>query len=162
MGRLDNHPLLNQKAPSLSLPNAAGETLSLDQWVGKQPVVIYFYPKNNTGVCTAQSCLFRDAYTQFQDAGWEVIGISNDSSQSHQAFSSQYQLPFILLSDPKSDARKAFKVEKTLGLLPGRVTYVLDAQGIIRLVFSSQLDAQAHIDEALAMLKQSEKKDPSR
>lgn len=86
-------------------------------------------------------------------AGAEVIGISGDSLQSHEAFVRQYKLPFILLSDSDGSARQAYQVKKSLGFIPGRVSFVIDKQGIIRHIFSSQVRATAHVDEALAVLK---------
>jgi peroxiredoxin Q/BCP len=141
-------------APDFTLPDQTGAAVSLKTLVGKKNIVLYFYPKDDTPGCTKESCAFRDSYTVFQEAGAEVIGISSDSPESHQKFAAKYQLPFTLLSDSGSQVRKLYGVPATLGLLPGRVTYVIDRQGIVRHIFNSQLNFQAHVDEALKILKQ--------
>ena len=121
--------------------------------VGKKPAVFYFYPKDNSPGCTAQACSFRDQYEDFKDLGAEVIGISSDSIASHEKFAKQYRLPFILLSDNDKKIRTLFGVKPNLfGLIPGRVTYVADKEGIIRLVFDS-LVSTSHIPKALEMIK---------
>ena len=117
-----------------------------------KPVVIYFYPKDNTPGCTAQACSFRDAYQDFQDLGAEVIGVSGDSVRSHQSFQAKYKLPFVLLSDANRKLRKLFGVPTALfGFLPGRVTYVFGANGICIYIFDS-LSAKSHISKALQAL----------
>jgi len=118
-----------------------------------KPVVIYFYPKDNTPGCTTQACSFRDAYQDFQDLGAEVIGVSGDSVRSHQGFQKKYQLPFILLSDENRKLRKLFGVPTALfGLIPGRVTYVFNSKGICIYIFDS-LNAKNHIAKALIALQ---------
>lgn len=124
------------------------------EYIGKKPLVIYFYPKNNTPGCTAQACGFRDQYQDFTDLGAEVIGISSDSVDSHNAFAKQYKLPFILLSDTDKKIRKLFGVPSgLLGVLPGRVTYIVDKQGKVVLVFDDSINATKHIVEALEAIK---------
>jgi len=144
---------VGSQAPSFHLPTAKGNYVSLEDFRGKKNVVVYFYPKDFTRGCTAEACEFRDYYEQFKLLGAEVIGISGDSAQSHEEFAREHALPFILLSDPDGSTRKAYDVKKSLGLIPGRVTFVIDKQGIVRHVFSSQAKATAHTAEALAMLK---------
>ena len=100
-----------------------------------------------------QACSFRDQYEDFKDVGAEVIGISSDSVTSHQNFAKQYKLPFILLSDNDKEIRKLFDVPVGMfGLLPGRVTYVIDKNGIVQLIFDSMLAAK-HIPKALEAIK---------
>jgi peroxiredoxin Q/BCP len=140
-------------APDFSLPSQTGETITLSQFKGQKPVVLYFYPKDDTPGCTAESCSFRDSYEAFTDVGAEVIGISSDSPESHQKFATKYRLPFILVSDRAAQVRKAYGVPATLGLLPGRVTYVIDREGIVRHVFDSQFNPTAHVAEALGVLR---------
>lgn len=140
-------------APDFSLPTQAGDTVSLSQFKGQKPVVLYFYPKDDTPGCTVESCSFRDDYEAFQELGAEVIGISSDSPESHQRFASKYDLPFTLVSDVGSKIRKAYSVPATLGLLPGRVTYVIDKSGIVRHVFNSQFNPKGHVTQALNVLK---------
>lgn len=140
-------------APDFTLPAQTGAAVSLKDLRGKC-VVLYFYPKDDTPGCTKESCAFRDQYQVFQEAGAEVIGVSADSAESHQKFAAKYQLPFTLLSDTNSQVRKLYGVPATLGLLPGRVTYVIDQQGIVQHIFNSQFNFQGHVEESLKTLQQ--------
>ena len=144
---------VGDRAPDITLTSAKGEKVSLKDFQGQKAVVVYFYPKDDTPGCTAESCAFRDSYTVFQDAGAEVIGISSDTEASHQKFAEKYNLPFTLLSDPKNLARKAFNVPNTLFVLPGRVTYVIDNEGIVKHIFDSMLDFNAHVQESLNVIQ---------
>jgi len=152
MGLFGSDPLaVGEKAPSFELKNQKGETVRSADLKG--PMVVFFYPKDDTPVCTQEACLFRDNYEGIQEADAEVFGISSDSTDSHRSFAERNEMPFDLLSDPDGAARKAFKVPSTMGLLPGRVTFVIDREGVIRHVTNSQLSAQKHVREALAALK---------
>ena len=135
-------------APDFTLPDQAGKDVSLAGFKGRRVVVLYFYPKDDTPGCTKEACTFRDAYEDLKDAGAEVIGVSSDSPDSHRRFAARHRLPFTLLSDKGGALRKAYGVPATLGLLPGRVTFVIDRDGIVRHVFDSQLDATRHVREA--------------
>jgi peroxiredoxin Q/BCP len=148
---------VNDHAPDVALPDQNGKTISLKEFRGKQVVVLYFYPKDNTSVCTAEACTFRDSYESFKELGAEVIGVSGDSVKSHKDFSSKHQLPFPILSDSGNMARKAFGVPNTAGLLPGRVTYVIDKEGVVRYVFNSMLDGAKHVTEAMRIVKELQK-----
>ena len=144
---------VGDKIPNFSAKDSKGNDFDSATVVGKKPVVFYFYPKDNTPGCTAQACSFRDQYEDFKDLGAEVIGISSDSVQSHQKFAKQYHLPFILLSDNDKKLRNLFGVKPSLfGLIPGRVTYVVDRNGIIQLIFDSVV-ATNHIPRALEKIK---------
>ncbi|MDZ4331972.1 MAG: peroxiredoxin [Flavobacterium sp.] len=139
--------------PNFKAKDANGNDFDSQNIVGKKPLVIYFYPKDNTPGCTAAACSFRDQYEDFKDLGAEVIGISSDSVSSHQQFSEQYKLPFILLSDNDKKIKTLFGVPSGLfGLLPGRVTYVTDKNGVIQMIFDSVL-ATKHIAKALQAIK---------
>lgn len=141
------------KIPEFSARDNDGNDFNSASIVGKKPVVFYFYPKDNTPGCTAQACSFRDQYEDFKNLGAEVVGISSDSIASHEKFVQQYQLPFILLSDNDKKIRKLFGVKPDLlGLIPGRVTYVVDKNGIIQFVFDS-MNATDHIPKALETIK---------
>ncbi len=140
-------------APDFALPTQSGTLVRLSDFLGKQAVVLYFYPKDNTTGCTAEACAFRDSYEVFKDAGAEVIGVSADSEESHQEFAAQYRLPFVLVSDRDGELRKRYGVPTTFGLVPGRVTYVIDKQGVVRHIFSSQINVQKHVTEALQTLR---------
>ncbi|MDX1653029.1 MAG: peroxiredoxin [Brumimicrobium sp.] len=142
------------QCPTFTLKNSAGEAISISNYIGKKKLVIYFYPKDNTYGCTKQACSFRDSYVDFVETGAEVFGISSDSVDSHKAFARSNNLSFQLLSDPKGKVRKQFGVPSDLfGLIPGRVTYIVDKKGVIQGVFNSQLDPKKHSSEALRVLK---------
>ena len=143
-----------ERAPDFTLEDASGKPVSLADFAGR-PVVLYFYPKDDTPGCTKEACTFRDQYQDFQDAGAAVLGVSSDSSESHRRFAAKHRLPFTLLSDAAGKVRKRYGVPATLGLLPGRVTFVIDAEGVVRHVFNSQLDATRHVEEALGVLRKS-------
>jgi len=138
--------------PKVELKLSDGMIVALEGLFRSCPVVLFFYPKNNTAICTKEACAFRDAYQDFVDAGATVVGVSGDSAESHQAFAQQHRLPYLLATDADGALRRAFGVPKTLGLLPGRVTYVIDREGIVRHVFSAQLAADRHVREALAAI----------
>jgi peroxiredoxin Q/BCP len=147
---------VGDKIPNFSAKDSNGNDFASSTVIGKKPIVFYFYPKDNTPGCTAQACSFRDQYEDFKDLGAEVIGISSDSVQSHEKFAKRYKLPFLLLSDDDKKLRKLFGVKTNLfGLLPGRVTYVADKNGVIQLVFDS-LVATSHIPKALKIIKKME------
>lgn len=146
------------KVPSFKLRDQNGEIFDIESVLGKKNLVIYFYPKDDTPGCTAEACGFRDQYEDFQQAGAEVIGISSDSPESHRQFAKKHNLAFVLLSDTNKSVRNLFGVPNgLLGLLPGRVTYVIDKKGIIRYVFKSQVNAEKHIENALTELKKLDK-----
>ena len=146
------------KAPEFSLSDDAGEPRKLSEFLAKGPVVVYFYPKDDTPGCTAEACKFRDDYEDFVSAGAEVVGISSDGGSSHRAFKDKHRLPFVLLSDPDAQVARSFGVKKVLGLLPGRATFVLDQQGLVQLSFSSQLNMHAHVNEALETIRRISKR----
>jgi len=145
---------IGSKAPEFSLPDQSGKRVNLSDYLGKSNLVLYFYPKDESYGCTKEACSFRDNYEVFKQAGAVVIGVSSDDIASHQAFAANHKLPFILLSDKDKTVADKYGVGKSLGVLPGRVTFVIDKQGIVRLVFSSQLNFEKHITEAIETLKQ--------
>ena len=125
---------IGDKLPHFTAVKPEGTTFDSNS-IQNKPVVIYFYPKDNTPGCTTQACSFRDAYQDFQDLGVEVIGVSSDSVSSHQNFQQKFKLPFILLSDADKKLRKLFGVPSALfGLIPGRVTYVFENASIYLIV----------------------------
>ena len=140
-------------APEFSLPSQKGGTVNLGDLLGTREIVLYFYPKDNTPGCTAEAKAFRDSYEAFREMGAEVVGISSDSVDSHADFAARCDLPFTLLSDPGGKVRKLYGVPSSFGLLPGRVTYVIDTKGVVRHIFNSQKNATKHVDEAIVALK---------
>lgn len=145
---------VGDQAPEFELIDQDGNTVCSADIFGNNPVVIYFYPKDDTPGCTKEACSFRDSYTAFTDLGVKVFGVSADSPASHKAFAQKYRLPYTLLSDTDNKLRKAFGVKSDLfGLIPGRVTFVVDNQGVIQHVFNSQMQAEKHIDESLEAIK---------
>ncbi len=139
-------------APLIALPDQTGVERRSDQLNGRA-LVLFFYPKDDTPGCTMEACAFRDSYSDLQAMGAEVWGVSADDAASHQRFASRHRLPFPLLVDQGNQLRRAFGVPSVLGLLPGRVTYVIDGQGVIRHVFNNLLDGAAHRREAIQALQ---------
>jgi peroxiredoxin Q/BCP len=145
---------VGDKAPDFTLPSLSGELVRLQDRLGDRVVVLYFYPKDNTSGCTAEACAFRDSHEAFTDAGAEVIGVSSDSADKHAAFAGRHNLPFTLLSDRGGRVRKSYGVPSVLGVVPGRVTYVIDRTGTVRHVFSSMMNIDQHVSDALAVVRQ--------
>jgi thioredoxin-dependent peroxiredoxin len=145
---------IGDRAPVFSLPSESGKPVNLGDYIGKKPLVLYFYPKDNTVVCTKEACAFRDNYDEFRRLeGAEVFGISSDPVESHKSFASEHRLPFRLLSDEKGAVTELYGVPRTLGIFPGRVTYVIDVDGIVIRIISSQLGYKKHVEEALQALR---------
>lgn len=140
-------------APDFELPDQSGMPVRLRDLVGQRPVVLYFYPKDKTPGCTIEARAFRDSYGVFTQAGAEVLGVSSDSVAAHRRFVASEGLPFRLLADRGGAVRALYGVERTLGVLPGRVTYVIDRAGVVRHIYSSQLQAARHPREALDALR---------
>ena len=146
---------INSKCPLFDGINQDGKTFKIKDHLGKKPIVIFFYPKDYTPGCTAEACSFRDNYKEFEIFNCLVIGISSDKYKTHRHFKEKYNLPFTLISDPKKTIRKLFKVPNTLfGLMPGRVSYVIDKNGIIKGVFNSQFNPLSHISNTINCLKE--------
>jgi thioredoxin-dependent peroxiredoxin len=140
---------IGMKIPEFSLQNQSGDWVHSSSFYGKK-IVLFFYPKDDTYLCTKEACSFRDHYQEFIKHNIHVIGISSDSILSHQSFVQKYSLPFPLLSDETNEVRDIMGVPKGLfGLLPGRVTFCIDEQGIILYIFNSSFSADNHINEAL-------------
>jgi thioredoxin-dependent peroxiredoxin len=135
-------------APDFTLTDQAGRMIDLRSFRGRT-VVLYFYPRDHSLVCTTEACDFRDSYEIFRQSDAEIVGISSDSVASHASFVEQHGLPFTLLSDPGGLVRARYGVPRFLGLIPGRVTYVIDKQGIVRQIIRSMFSATRHIRESL-------------
>lgn len=140
-------------APRFVLPDQTGTPFDLHQALGSGPVVLFFYPKDDTPVCIAEACSFRDQHEVFLGRGAQIVGVSGDSVASHKSFAQRHDLPYRLLSDVGGSVRAAFGVKKKLGFFDGRVTFVIDRSGVVRHVHSAQFAARAHVAEALAALE---------
>lgn len=141
---------VGELAPPFVATTGDGATIRLADYLGNRGLVLFFYPRDGTPVCTKQACGFRDAYTKFVDAGFEVIGVSSGSAKSHRAFAQQHQLPFPLISDSDGSLRALYGASKALGIIPGRVTYVIDRDGRIRMIYSALFASDEHVRRALA------------
>ena len=143
-------------APDFEATTDAGETVKLSELRGK-PVVLYFYPKDDTPGCTAQACGIRDAYGEFEQAGAVVLGVSPDSVSKHVKFKTKYDLPFTLLADPEHELAERYGVwgeKKYMGksyMGINRTTFVIDADGVIAKVFEN-VKPLTHADDVLAAL----------
>jgi thioredoxin-dependent peroxiredoxin len=145
---------VGDQAPDFTLPSQSGELVRLHGRLGERVVVLYFYPRDETRGCTAEACAFRDSHEVFAGAGAEVIGVSSDSVSRHATFAGRHKLPFTLVSDEGGRVRKSYGVPAVLGLLPGRVTYVIDRAGTVRHVFGSMTNISQHVQDALDMVRQ--------
>jgi thioredoxin-dependent peroxiredoxin len=145
---------VGQRFPSFTLPDQDGKPFDLDEALAKGPVVLFFYPKDDTAGCTKEVCSFRDASADFAEAGAIVAGISSDGTTSHRQFSDKHGLRYPLLSDVGGKLRARVGVPRSMfGLVEGRVTYVLDRGGIVRHCFDSMVGVTKHVGEALATLR---------
>jgi peroxiredoxin Q/BCP len=140
------------KAPLFTLPGSNGRQVSISDFIGKQNLIVFFYPKDESYGCTKEACGFRDSYDEFKKTGAEVIGISMDNEKSHKAFAVHHRLPFILLSDPKGKVAKLYGVQRFLGK-SARATFVIDKEGLVRMKYSSQISMHKHIEKALELVR---------
>ena len=150
---------IGDQCPQFNLPDQHNQLIDILQFIGQKNLVIYFYPKDDTPGCTKEACSFRDQFDVFNSFDCEVIGISSDSPKKHLEFATKYNLRFTLLADTDKSVRKAFGVPSNLfGLLPGRVTYIIDKKGVVRGIYNSQTDPLGHIDKAIETLKNLDEK----
>ncbi len=150
------HLKIGDIAPDFTLPSHTGDIIKLSHYIGKKNIVIFFYPKDDSYVCTKEACQFRDNYDVFIQLGAEVIGISTDTIDSHSSFVNKHRLPFILLSDNQGKVREQYGVGSTLGFIPGRITFIVDKKGVIQHIFSSQIQYKQHVSEAVKKLQELE------
>jgi peroxiredoxin Q/BCP len=146
-------PRIGEKAPDFTLPGPKGVMVSLGQLLQRGPIVLYFYPNDETAGCTVEACSFRDSHEEFVKAAAQVVGISHNDEESHQRFAAKHHLPFLLLSDASEVVHRAYGVGTTLAILRDRVTFVIDRDGVIRHVFASKIRMRAHMAEALAVVR---------
>ena len=147
--------VIGSTVPKFELKDQHGQLLSIDSVLGKKNLVIYFYPKDDSPGCTKEACSFRDQFEVFADADAMIIGISAQSVESHLEFAKKHRLNYTLLSDTGNKVRNLFGVPRNLfGLIPGRVTYVINKEGKVTYMFNSQIQAEKHVDEALRILQE--------
>lgn len=145
---------VGDQIPHFQLKDQHNNLVDSKQLIGSKALVLFFYPKDDTPGCTAEACAFRDQFEVFVEAGAQVVGVSADSPESHKAFALKHKLPYTLLSDDNNQLRKQFGVPKSMfGLLPGRVTYIMDKDGVIQHTFNSQLNVNKHVEESLKVIK---------
>jgi thioredoxin-dependent peroxiredoxin len=145
---------VGSRIPEFSLPDQNGNMFNLTSIIGKKNIVIYFYPKDDSPGCTKEACSFRDQYEIFKEVDAEILGISSDDVASHKRFAGKHRLPYTLLSDENNEVHKLFGVPSNLlGLIPGRVTYIVNKQGMVIHIFNSQREAEKHIEESIMALK---------
>lgn len=143
---------IGSPAPEIDLLDQHGDRFRLSELRGKKNAVVFFYPADDTSICTKEACAFRDAYETFLNADTEVIGISAQDAASHQRFATKFSLPFRLLVDDNGAARKAYGVGRLFGLLQHRLSYVIDKKGMITATTRNMLDGELHVREALAAI----------
>ncbi len=145
---------IGSSIPTFELLDQDGNNFRIADVIGKKNLVIFFYPKDDSPSCTKEACSFRDQFAVFEDADALVIGISGQSVESHKKFAEKYRLKYTLLSDKGNKIRKEFGVPTNLfGLIPGRVTYIINKAGKVEYIFSSQVEATKHVDESIRILK---------
>jgi peroxiredoxin Q/BCP len=153
MMQSQNNISVGDRVPDFSLKDQFGNNFHSADYLGKTTMVIYFYPKDDTPGCTKEACKFRDSFTEFSDRNVMVVGISADNVDSHKKFAEKYNLPFTLLADTQNKVRKLFGVKSNiLGLLPGRVTYIIDKEGNVKFIYSNMFNAEKHIEEVIKEL----------
>lgn len=143
---------VGELAPDFTLPDQLGHGWTLSLRVANGPVVLFFYPKNDTPVCLVEACTFRDQHEVFLDHGAQVVGVSADSVASHERYRNRRELPFTLLSDEHRHVRSLYGVKRNLGFFDGRVTFLIDQNRLVRHVSSSAFDGRSHVSEALVAL----------
>jgi peroxiredoxin Q/BCP len=149
---------IGQKVPDVEFTQHDGSAVRLASLLGQKTVVLYFYPKDDSPGCTIEACAFRDSYEDFTQAGAIVVGVSADSAADHEAFKTKHKLPFTLLTDQSGAAAKGLGVKKVLGFMPGRVTFVIDRNGVLRSRFDSAIRMKEHVNSALELVKSLESK----
>ncbi|MGC8561751.1 MAG: peroxiredoxin [Thermoplasmata archaeon] len=142
---------VGDKAPDFTGMSDGGENITLSEKLKEGPVVLYFYPKDETPGCVAEACAFRDRWEDVRKLGATVLGVSSDSVESHKKFKTNRNLQFTLIADEDKQIRKAYGATGTL--IPQRITFIIDREGVIREVYNSQLNASNHVEVALKSLK---------
>jgi len=150
---------VGDRAPDFTLTSQEGKEVSLRDYLGKSCVVVFFYPKDFTMGCTIETKTFSENYHNLIEMGAEVLGISADSAERHREFAEECKATFPLLSDPEGKVRNEYGAGSILSLIPGRVTFVIDKEGIVRMAFSSQISPKKHVSQALRTLQTIKRQD---
>ncbi len=154
----DALPQVGSKAPDFTLVGTGGKRVGLKDFIGRKNLVLYFYPKDSTPGCTMEACGFRDAYRQYEEHDTVILGVSRDTPESHEKFSSRYRLPFLLLSDPNAEVATAYGIYGKRSFLGReffgihRATFVIDATGTIRGVYP-KVKVREHAEEVLQFVR---------
>jgi len=146
------HVQVGDPVPLFSLHDQHDSLFHISDYLGKKVLVIFFYPKDESLVCTKEACSFRDSYAEFTQAGALVIGINSGTVESHKKFQENHHLPFILLSDPGDQVLKMFGVKGKF-FFSGRETFVVDKKGKIAFSFDSFTNGPKHEQETLRFVK---------
>ena len=137
---------VGDQAPDFTLPSTSGSPFTLSKNFAGKPLILYFYPKDFTTVCTEEACQFRDAFEEFRDLDFDIIGISKDTVETHLKFKEKHDLPFELLADVQGQVAKQYKaVVPVVGMLR-RVTYLLDSNHRVRGVYENMFNARKHLE----------------
>ena len=148
---------VGKPAPDFTLPDQNGKSVTLSKLKGS-PIVLYFYPKDNTPGCTKEACAFRDAFAEYEELGAKILGVSPDGVESHAKFIKKHELPFTLLADTERKVCEAYGVwkeknmysKKTTGV--ERTSFVIDSKGVVRQVFP-KVKVDGHSDAVLTAIK---------
>jgi peroxiredoxin Q/BCP len=146
-------PQVGDPAPPFALPDASGRMISSDELIGGGPVVLFFYPQDESMGCTVEACGFRDVHSDLAAAGATVVGISPDGVDSHARFREKHDLPYRLLSDPDGEVARRFGVRTFMRRLPGRETFVIDRQGVIRAHLRTLSQPRRHVSLAVEAVR---------
>jgi thioredoxin-dependent peroxiredoxin len=144
----NKHLGVGDRVPVFSLQDQDSHAFNISDYLGKKVLVIFFYPKDESLVCTKEACSFRDQYAEFTKAGAMVLGINSGTVESHKQFRENHQLPFILLSDPGNQVLKMFGAKGKF-FFTGRETFVIDKAGKIVFTYDSFTNGPRHEQEAL-------------
>ncbi len=145
---------IGSRAPDFLLKDQFGNDFELHRECLRQPIVLFFYPGDYTPICTLENIAFRESYAKFKKAGAEVVGVSDNSMETHQSFCNALKLQFRLLTDPGHKVRNSFDVKGVLGWNTARVTYVIDSEQCIRMIFKANFRAGEHASRALSVVCQ--------
>lgn len=143
------------KAPDIDITTHTGYHGSLSQFWSEKSLILFFYPKDATSVCTKEACTIQSGLSQFNDLSANVLGSSTDTVKSHEKFAADNNLTFPLIADTNGAVAKAFDAYRSLLRISKRITYVIGSDGIIKAAIHNELNANAHFKESLEALKNS-------